>query len=486
MNIVKKYIEKYRGMPLGVKAGFWFVVCSAVQNGASFLSMPFLVRLLTTYEYGIYSVFRSWINIISIFSTLKMSAHVFNNAMFKYPNQRNKYASSAQSISITGVLLCLSLYLIFNSFWNSVFGMPFEISVMIFVQLLFTESYAIWTAKQRYEYKYKNLVVSTVAFSLLYLIVPVMAGYFADESVRLVAVIYSGVAVQVSFGLGFMIYNYCKGKCFFNKEYWKFALSFIIPLIPHYLSSIILGESDRVMIKSMVGSSEAGIYSFVYTVAIVMNIVTTAVASVIVPFTYNALGNKDFKVLKNLVNFILIFVGGLILMFTAIAPEFIKVLATEEYYDAIKLVPVISLSSFFGFLYTVFSNVEFFYEKNKMVAIASVTGAAANILLNLLLIPVFGYYAAGYTTFACYVLFSLVHYAFMKRVCKKELSGAAVYDNKAIWLISIAVTGAAFLMLFIYDYWILRYSVLIAALAVCFINRRKIAEKLSVLKEKKI
>lgn len=482
--MIKKYIGKYRNFPLGIKAGFWFVVCSAVQNGASFLSMPFLVRLLTTDEYGIYCVFRSWINIIAIFSTLKMHTEVFNNAMYKYPDQRNRYTSSVQSISITGVLLCLSLYLIFGNFWNGVFGMSTEISVMIFVQLFFTESYAVWTAKQRYEYKYKKLVVSTVAFSLLYLIIPIAAGYFVNEDMRLIIVIYSGVAVQVCFGLWFMIYNYCKGKCFFNKEYWKFAIGFNLPLIPHFLSSMILGESDRVMIKNMVGSAEAGIYSFIYTVAIVINIVTSAIRDAIIPFTYKTLGNKDFQALKPAVNFILIAVGGLILMFTAVAPEFIRIFATDEYYDAIKLVPVISLSSFFGFLYTVFSNVEFFFEKKNLVAVASVTGAAANIILNLILIPVFGYYAAGYTTFACYALYSLVHFVFMKLVCKKELNGDNVYDNKAILFISLAVIAAAFLMLLIYDYWILRYAVLVALLLFILIKRKKIVGNLMIIKGK--
>lgn len=483
--MIKKYFNLYRGLPLGVKAGFWFVICSAVQNGASFISMPFLVRLLTTDEYGTYCVFRSWINIIAIFATLKMSTDVFNNAMYKYPNSRDKYTSSAQSISLIGVLLFFIIYWVFKDFWNGVFGLPTEISVMIFVQLFLSMGYAVWTAKQRYEYKYKKMVISTLIFSVLYLIVPILAGYYAAKSRKLIAVVYSGVAVQFCFGLIFTVYNYFKGRCFFNKEYWKYAIGFNIPLIPHFLSTVILGESDRVMIKNIVGDTQAGIYSFVYTVAIVINIITEAISNAMIPFTYKALGNKDYKTLKPVVNFILLMVCILILMFMSIAPEFIKFFATEEYYDAIKLVPVISLSSFFSFLYTVFSNVEFFFEHNKMVAIASVSGAVANILLNFLLIPVWGYYAAGYTTFVCYVLYSLVHFAFMKRVCKKELNGDNVYDNRIILLISLAVVVGSFFMLLIYDYWLLRYGVFLALILVSLINRNRIIEKLNVLRAKK-
>lgn len=482
--MIKNYLEKYRGLPLGVKAGFWFVVCSAVQNGASFLSMPFLVRILTTDEYGIYCVFRSWINIVSIFATLKMHCDVFNNAMYKYSDRRDEYTSSAQSISFTGVILCFLLYLPFKKFWNGVFGLPTEISVMIFVQLILSAGYAVWTAKQRYEYKYVKMVVSTIIFSLLYLIVPILVGYYAENGKKLLAVVYSGVAIQFLFGFVFSIYNYIKGKCFFKKEYWKFAIGFNLPLIPHYMSTMILGESDRIMIKNMVSDSAAGIYSFTYTVSIIINIVTESVNGAIVPFTYKELGKKEYKSLKSVVNFLLIIVGVMLIMFTSVAPEFIKIFATEEYYDAIKLVPVIVTSSYFGFLYLIYSNVEFFFEKTKLVAIASVIGAATNIILNLLLIPVFGYYAAGYTTFACYGLYSIVHFIFMKKVCREKLNGDNVYDNRTILFISLAVIAAAFFMLLIYDYWILRYGVLIALIAVSFINRRRIAEKLNVLKEK--
>lgn len=481
-KMIKKIVEKYQSLPPGIKAGFWFVICSAIQNGASFISMPFLVHILTTTEYGIYSVFRSWINIIAIFATLKMNTDVFNNAMYKYPGKRNEYTASVQSVSISDTVLCFLIYWLFKDFWNSVFGLPTEISIMIFLQLLLSMGYLLWTAKQRYEYKYKAMVIATAIFSVLYLIVPILAGYYADKGVKLLAVIYSGVAVQVFFGVFFTAYNYVKGKCFFNKEYWRFAIGFNLPLIPHFLSSIILGESDRIMIKNMVGSAEAGIYSFVYTVSIVINIITEAVRNTIIPFTYKALGNKDFKSLRSAVNFILLMVGGLILVFSAIAPEFIMLLATEEYYDAIKLVPVISLSSYFGFLYTVFSTVEFFFERNKLIAIASVTGAATNVILNLLLIPLFGYYAAGYTTLVSYVLYSLVHFVFMKRVCKKELASANVYDNRTIFFISLAVTAVVFLLLLIYDYIWLRYVALILPSLVAVVNRRKISEKLSAIK----
>lgn len=39
------------------------------------------------------------------------------------------------------------------------------------------------------------------------------------------------------------------------------------------------------------------------------------------------------------------------------------------------------------------------------------------------------YYAAGYTTLICYIVFSLYHYYFMRKICKKEFDGEMPYKT---------------------------------------------------------
>lgn len=484
--MIKKIIKKYRAMPVQLKAAIWFVVCQAVQSGCRFFTMPILVRLLTTEQYGIYNVFLSWINIIAIFATFNLHCGVYNNAMMKYSDDRDKYTSAAQSISIFLTLLCAAVYFIFSGFRNSLFGLERRYSVMIFVQLLFTESFMLWSARQRYEYRYVNLFFSTLIYSLLYMIIPSLSVYAAPQGMRLSAVIYAGVLVQAIFGAIFLIRNYIKGKCFFDREYWKYSIGFNLPLVPHYLSGIILGQADRVMIKEISGADKAGIYSFTYNISLVINIITTSLNNALVPYEYDKLKKRDFKKLNKIASIVLLLAAAMILMFSAIAPEFIKIFATEEYYEAIYLVPIISLSSYFTFLYCLCGNVEFFFEENKFITIASVTGAVINIILNMLLIPIFGYYAAGYTTLFCYIMFAAAHYVFMRIVCGKYLDGARVYDGKIIFIISFSAVMLSFGMMFIYDYWYIRYGLVIAFLAAMYLNRKKLINIIKTLKEKKI
>ena len=61
------------------------------------------------------------------------------------------------------------------------------------------------------------------------------------------------VGVQVCICVPIIVFQFCKGKEFFSKEYWGYALRIGIPIVPHYLSGIILNQGDRIMIDKMVG-----------------------------------------------------------------------------------------------------------------------------------------------------------------------------------------------------------------------------------------
>ena len=481
---IKSILNKYTSLPLQAKAAFWFTVCQAVQSGIKFLAMPFLVRLLTTEQYGVYSVFASWTSLISIFATLNLYCGVYNNAMFKFPNKRDSYTSASQSLSATVTIVCLAIYMMFSGLWNSIMGMDFDLIVLMFLQILLTQSYLLWTSRQRYEYRYINLLVFTALLAVSNTAVPIVSALMFPQVRRLRAVIYSGVIVQGLFGIIFMIYNYIKGKCFYNREFWKYALSFNLPLIPHYLSGMVLGQADRVMISRYIGDAEAGIYSFTYNISLVMNIVTSSINSAIIPYTYNKLGKRDYKNLMPIVNFLILIVGGMCLAFSAIAPELFKIVATEDYFDAMYLVPVISLSSYFTFLYSMFANIEFFFEENKFITAASIIGAIANIILNYIFLQIFGYFAAGYTTLFCYILFSVSHYVFMRKACKKHIDGDKVYEEKAILAMSTIFVIAAFGMMSIYNYPIIRYSLIAIGLVFCIIKRKRIIDKFKMIKEK--
>lgn len=54
------------------------------------------------------------------------------------------------------------------------------------------------------------------------------------------------------------IYNFKQGKVFYDKKIWRSSFLFNLPLIWHYLSTMILNQCDRIMISKMIGNDKAG------------------------------------------------------------------------------------------------------------------------------------------------------------------------------------------------------------------------------------
>ena len=71
---IKAVYRKYQNMNPVVKAGFAFTLCNVLQRGIQFLITPIYTRVLSTEQYGEYSLFITWMDIMLIFGTLNLSA----------------------------------------------------------------------------------------------------------------------------------------------------------------------------------------------------------------------------------------------------------------------------------------------------------------------------------------------------------------------------------------------------------------------------
>ncbi len=462
-------LTKYKNIAPPVKAALWFTICNIVQKGISMITVPIFTRLLTTQQYGVYSVYQSWYSIICVFATLNLYYGVFNNGMVKYPDKKDAFTSSLQGLTTTITAVLLVVFLVARKFWCGVLELPELLVYVMFAELLFAPAYSFWAARQRFEYKYLALVAVTVIMAVASPLLGVLAVLISEYKAE--ARIISFVLVEVVIGTICYIYNMRKGKQFFNKDFWKFALAFNIPLIPHYLSQSILQQADRIMIGSMEGEDKAAIYSVAYSVSMLMVLVTSAINNSFIPYTYNCIKERRFADLRKYTNSLIMLVGVGSFFVVLFGPEVIRLLAPVEYYEAIWIIPPVSASVYFMFLYPIFGNVEFYFEENRFVAMASVVGAVANIILNYFCIQWFGYIAAGYTTLLCYILFSFGHYLFMNKVLKKHMPGEKPYDIGFILLFSCVVLAAMAVITFSYTNAIIRYVLIAAMLVLLWIKR---------------
>lgn len=478
---MNKIIEKYKQLSLPVKASLWYMVCNVINKGIALLTTPIFTRIMTEEQYGTFSVFQSWFSILIIFTSLNIFLGGYQKGLILYKNDIRRFTSSQLGLTTTITVFAFVLYILNIPFWTKVFDLEPVLMYAMFIELLLMPALELWSAQQRFDYKYKKFVALTLVMSVLSILVAVVMVVTANHKVE--ARVFSDVGIKAIFSGVIFVFVFITGKCFYIKEYWKYSIAFNLPLIPHYLSNYILNQSDRVMIGRMVGNSQAAHYSVAYTISTVMLLITNAINSSLTPYIYKAIVSDEKRKIKKATCPLVILVAGLCVMTMAFAPEVIQVFAGRKYMDAIYVIPPVAASVFFIFLYSLFSTIEYYYQKTGFIAIATCVCAILNLILNYFGIKMYGYYAAGYTTLICYVGLALLHYIFYKKVLKEVGYEENMYDVKLIVFSSVIVISIMIIMVLTYGQVWIRYGLLTAIACIVIIFRNKILEAILTLRE---
>lgn len=479
-----KFLEKYNKLSIIAKASFWFVICSFIQKGISVIVTPIFTRLLSVSEYGSFNVFTSWQYILNVFVSLCLSAGVYQQGLVKYEDDMDCFSSSMQGLTFVIVVFWLGFYLIFHNFINNIIGLD-TIFMVAMISIIWTNNvFSFWASEQKVQFKYKRLILLTIITSILNPLLGIIL--VINTKNKVLSRVLGIAAIGLIFYTPLFIKQIKKGGSFFNKKYWKYALLYNIPLIPHYLSQIVLSNSDRIMIDKLIDSKNAGIYSLAYSIALIMTLFNESLMQTISPWMYKKIKNKEMEKIRKVSYFSLIVIATLNLLLIAFAPEAVAFFAPTEYYEAIMVIPPVAMSVYFMFTYDLFAKFEFYYEKTKLISLATIFGAILNIVLNYIFIRKFGYIAAAYTTLICYMLYSVLHYCAMCFICKNEMKNKNPYDLKILILISGLFIVIGFVFNILYNYLIIRYLLIILIFVLLVFNYKKIMKMFSfVLDDKK-
>lgn len=459
-------------MPAQVRASMWFLCCSFLQKGISTITTPIFTRLMSAAEYGEYSVFNSWASIIGIIVSFQLSYGVYTQGLVKFENERKAYASSLQTLSLALCAMWTCIYLLFKDFWNALFGLTTVQMLLMLLMICATAIFNFWASEQRVTLHYKELVALTIAVSVAKPVVGIV--FVCNSNDKVTARILGIALVELIAYTGLLFIQMKRGKVYFSKKFWKHALLFNAPLIPHYLSQTVLNSSDRIMISRMVNEDSAGIYSIAYSVAQLMTLFSMAISQTMGPWIYQKIKYKQIPAIENVAYGALSLFAVLNILLIAFAPEIVAIFAPSSYCDAIWVIPPVAMSTFFMFAYDLFAKFGFYYEKTHYVTLATLFGAVLNIVLNYIFIGMFGYVAAGYTTLACYIVFAIAHYCFMIKICNQFLDGIRPYSLKILLGIATAFMTVGILLTVSYNYVIVRYGVILAIMIVCFVIRKRI------------
>jgi len=177
---------------------------------------------------------------------------------------------------------------------------------------------------------------------------------------------------------------------------------------------------DRIMLEKLlpddIAESEIGKYSACYKLGLFMTLFATAFRMGIEPFFFSHAGTENpQKAYAQITNYFVV-LGSIILLGVVVYADVLKVIIVrdEAYWEAMDIVPLIVLASFFLGIY---HNLSVWYkvtDKTRYGAFISIIGAIITIGINFFFIPVIGYMASAIATLSAYGTMMVLSYYFGK------------------------------------------------------------------------
>lgn len=378
------------------------ILSTLILQGLSFISSPIISRMLGTENYGIASVYITWVSLFAtVFGIQTQSTIAVAKNEFGDDEQRS-YQSSILGLSLCTYLICSVIILSLSNSISKLLGLQVTIVLLTLVQGFGQLCVTFINIKFTYDFNAgKNfiltLIVSISSLSLSFLLILMW-----DQSTNYWGRIIGQAIPYFVLGVAICVYVFALGKTFFSKKYWMFCLSLCLPIVVHNISNLILNQSDRVMILAISGSSAAGIYSLAYNFASVLSSIWYALNNSWVPFYYEYTRQNDTQKLMyhahNYLELFTVLACGFVLFYN----EVYHIFAGSEFWEGTKLISIFSIGFYFMFLYSFPVNYEFYHKKTRLIAVGTILAALINIVLNYIWINSFSIYGAAFATMISY------------------------------------------------------------------------------------
>lgn len=414
-----------------LSATFFYTLGGIFSKAIGFITIPIFTRILSTEDYGIVNNYLAWVSIITVIASLGMTNSI-RMAFVDYFESINKYIASMFTLAVVSFFVIFTFTIFFSNYVD--IQLTNTILILAFIQAFSSFIINCMIAKYMMEYRYIKRTFLMILPNFITVVTAIPLILYVFKGNEQLGRIIPNSMIYLLFGVTLITAGMFKGKTFYNKEYWQYAIKVSAPLIAYSLSEIVLAQFDRIMLTEMRSSSETGIYSLVYNFGMVLNLFTGVFASLWVPWFTNEMKKGIITTINQRAKDYVFIVTGIAISIVFVSPEVLKFMTTSEYWQGEYLIPLIVFSSLIIYYTSFYMDVEYYYKKTKVIATISVLSALVNFILNLIIIPSYGAIGAASTTFVSYLFSLIMHYLMIRRVNSK-LIGKKIFLYPMIHII---------------------------------------------------
>lgn len=451
-----------------VKSGIWYTASSFLVKGIGFITLPIFTRLMTQADIGIFSTFQAWLGVFGVLATLQLHDSLIS-AKFDYSTKMEQYCLTLALSEFALAIIWLVLANLFAPQFQGIMSLSQTEIDLLFVYLMFQPGVTLFQIWERFRFEYKKTVAVSVWIAIATALLSVILVIFLAD--KLFGRIIGLIVPMIITGFALLCFFIWRGK----RPKWSmlvYALPITLPLVPHSLSGVILSTFDRVMISWWCSIEAVALYSIAYSCGMIVNILATSMNSAFGPWLGDMITENNEKAVRSKTPpFVLLF-ATLASIMVLFGPEIIWILGGSSYEEAKYVIPPVALGCMYQFLYMMYVNIELRLKKTLGIAVASIAAAVLNLVLNVLLIPQFGYISAAYTTAAGYAFMLIFHYLMVKRLGYQNY-----YGTKFIAAVTAGMTLFVLFANFLYSNFLVRMIailIIVIVIALLIFRKRKI------------
>ena len=466
-------------------SGFFFILAQLLARGFNFIVTPIYSRLLSEAQYGIVTTYESWLLIAYTIMSLCLWRSV-DVAKHDFADDYNGYVSSVHTLSYISIAAFFGLCMIFKEQVLAFCDMDDLMFYMLFLYVFTYTSMLYIQRRDKQVMRYKFSTAATLLTIIPGTILSIALIYqgrvqgLLDELVHRRIIGY--YAPQIIGGALIAIIIWWQGKKFVNLKYWKYGLAFSLPLIPEALSVQIMNQSDRILIRKIVGDTAAGIFSIGMTVSYVVWILEDSVWNAWIPWLYEKIAREEADEVEKPWTIVMHMFGLLSWLLVVLAPEEIFILGGERYRAAVWLIAPLVTGTLFRFYSYSYSAVQNYYKRTQYVAMGTIGAMILNLVIGYIGIMAFGYLSAAYMMAVSYFALLLLQGFLEHKITGMVIVplGKTVKISLLYLVVNLATMGLYYVP------WYLRYMVILVVLLVALkIFYPQMKAVLKMIKKKK-
>lgn len=420
MKELKKFLlENLSPKQIVLKNTLWLYLSEFSSKGIRAIVFFLVGRALGPYNFGIFEYFISFVGMIFLFADFGVSAIFIRD----YQQKENKieYIKNAFTLKILLPLIFGLLSLIAYFFSKKL--VPFDVYFLIasFITLQNIESFfeAYFIAIQKAERRFIFNIISSISLVIL-----ILVGFSLSKSILTVSLAYL-FSIIIGLIVGYFLFtNEIKVKISLDFSLVKYYLSNGFPLALFGLLGYIFFSTDKLILSYLKPIESVGFYSAAARLVNSLFLFSYLFNTALFPQWAKMVISYDKKRLKHFFKLILVSLIGLAFLISIIAtlsaPFLIPLIFGNKFLNSISLFQVMVWIIIFVFPTGFLDLFLISYNRQWLDFFITLIPAILNIILNFILIPIYGTFGAIYSSLMAQCLNFLLTFFISLNILKKE------------------------------------------------------------------